>query len=312
MQPFVRILSLCLSIALSSAAIAEDGAHQHAPIIVRSRPVIERIPLKVIEPVDIITTRYEETLVADVVGQVIFRIDSTGNSSVLANQLDNLSRVAAHRTGIFALQATRGSGQIVQLTESGLQSEPVMLKFSPVGLVLDDEGTLWTGIRNKREIFRLFSDNVQSRQRISEPVKDLVLNSKNTPVALLQSGKVVELHPFGDSVREIKIGYVPTSSKRLCFHPEDGVLALGSVEAFKTAVFRLSATPDSVRRFGSVPEGTSAITFDRLGNLTSANPDLRALTKVTSHFEIPCPHCDQKVRMTLSPNVPEQPKRRSF
>lgn len=312
MQQFARILSLCLSIALSSAVIAEDSAHQHAPIVVRSRPVIERIPLKVIQPVDIITTRYEETLVADALGQVIFRIDSVGNSSVVAKQLDNLTRVAAHRTGIFALQATRGSGQIVQLTESGFQSEPVMLKFSPVGLVLDDEGTLWTGIRGKREIFRLTSDDVQSRQRLSEPVKDLVLNSKNTPVALLQSGKVVELHPSADSVRETKIGYVPTSSKRLSFHPEDGVLALGSIEAFKTTVFRLSATPGSVKRFGAVPEGTSAITFDRLGNLTSANPDLRALTKVTSHFEIPCPHCDQKVRMTLSPNVPEQAKRRSF
>lgn len=312
MQQLARILSICMTIALGSVAIADDGAHQHAPIIVRSRPVIARIPLKVIDPVDIVTTRYEETLVADAVGRVIFRIDSVGQSSVLAKDLSNLTRIAAHRTGIFALQATRGSGHIVQMTESGFQSEPLALNFSPVGLVLDIEGTLWTGVRGKREIFRLTADETQSRRKLSEPVKDLVLSSQDTPVALLQSGKVVELRVLDDVVQETILGYVPSQSRRLSVHPDDGILALGSVEAFKTAIFRLAPTRNSVKRFGAVPEGTSAITFDRLGNLTSANPDLRALTKVTSHFEIPCPHCDKKVRMKFSPDAPEQAKRRSF
>jgi hypothetical protein len=46
-----------------------------------------------------------------------------------------------------------------------------------------------------------------------------------------------------------------------------------------------------------VPEGTRAAGFDSLGNLLLANPDLRAITRVTSRFQVPCPHCRQPTLM---------------
>jgi hypothetical protein len=50
-----------------------------------------------------------------------------------------------------------------------------------------------------------------------------------------------------------------------------------------------------------VPEGTEAAGMDRLGNFCLANPDLRAVTKVTSRFMIPCPHCGQQTLMIFDP-----------
>lgn len=311
-----RIFQICLILA-STVAIADDGtAHQHSPIFVRSRPVIERIPLDVISPVDVVSTDVA-TFVADSVGNVIFRIDSEGKTSLVGQNLVNLNRLAAHRLGNFALTATANSGQIVQFTESGfISDDPISLNFAPAGLAFDDESGLWTGNAKRGEVIRFTKTGPgwnRKTKRVSEPVVDLVLDERGNAVVLLKSGKLLTIQPT-EGMAAAVLGYVPPSATRLAFHPEQGVLALAKESSFKSALFKPSIRSDDTDRFAKVPEATSAFTFDALGNLTCANSQWRALTRVTSRFEVPCPHCGVPVQMIFSPDAsPIVPaKRRSF
>lgn len=298
----------------SPVVIANDDAdHVHAPIVVRSRPVIERLPLKVIQPVDIAATATGELFVADREGEAVFRIDASKRADVMSRDLKDLSRVAPHRLGIFCLTSNGRTGSVVQLTENGFQSQPVYLNFQPAGLATDEAGDVFIGNARRSEVIRMqMTENGWRRDviQISEPVKDLRADGSDNIVVLLRSGKVISLSTSG---RSDVLGFVPESASRLSVHPEHGVMAVGLDDSLKTCLFRPTKESAGRFRFASLPEGTVAVTFDRLGNLASANPDLRAITQVTSRFQIPCPHCGEQVPMILSPNAPAPPaNRRSF
>jgi len=315
-----RILIGCaatlLPASISSPAVADgDPAekHSHAPLMVRSRPVIERLPLKVIDPVDVVATETDHLFVADRGGSIVFRIDREHRVDAVAKKITDLSRVAVHRSGIYCLTSNGRSGSVVQLTETGYRSEPIYLNFAPAGLAVNDIGDLYVGNSQRAEILRLrFREEQWERQavQVSTAVRDVRAEPSGRIVALLEGGKVVSLSN-ADQVRDE--GWVPKSSSRLAIHPEDGILAVGLEDILRPFLYRLTANPRQSVRYAALPEGTVAVSFDRLGNLASANPDLRAITKVTSRFEVMCPHCGQPTLMILSPNAPVAPsKRRSF
>lgn len=312
----IRILPLCLIVAFTNTMADDNVPHQHKPMVVRSRPVIERLALKVISPVDVVSTDVA-TFVADSAGKVIFRIDSEDQTSIVGQDLDGLSRLAAHRLGNFALLAKKTSGQIVQFTESGfLGEEPISLNFAPAGLAFDDRGNLWTGNAQQGEVLRFTKeDNGWARKSItvSEPVVDLVIDQQGNVIILLRSGKLLSIRP-SEEIQVAMAGYAPESASRLSLHPEEGVVALAKEANFKSALFRPTSHRNETDRYAKVPEATSAVAFDSLGNLTCANSEWRALTRVTSRFEVPCPHCGVPVQMIFSPDAPaaNEARRRSF
>ncbi|APZ95086.1 hypothetical protein [Fuerstiella marisgermanici] len=307
-------LMLLSSVLLAGATHAGDAAdHSHAPLLVRSRPVIERIPLSVIDPVDVTVTQFGDTLVADRAGKILFRVDSSGTASVLAKDLDGVCRVTdSPRLGTHVLLSQEQSGRVLRITDSGFQSEIAHLPFAPAGLGVDSNGNLLTANAATGEIFTINPERERTRlAKMSEPVRDLVVDQVGNVVVLLKSGKLVAVYS-ADNTKPV--GFVPGNATRLTMHPKDFVLALANDADQRPMLVRPTSDREHVSRFAGTPRGTSAFAFDKLGNLTLANPDLRAITRVTSHFRVPCPHCGKLVSMELSADAPPaEPKlQRSF
>ena len=137
--------------------------------------------------------------------------------------------------------------------------------------------------------------------RLREPFKDLVVDSFGTAIVLLRSGKVMSV--FASETDDVE-GYLPPTTTRIAIDPNSRIVGLATSEAGRYVLLRPGQKPGDYQQFGGTPQGTSAFAFDRLGNVTMANPDLRAITRVTSHFRIPCPHCGQQVELLFSPDAP--------
>ena len=308
----MRVCQILLAtLALYMPAVADDAAsdHEHQPLVVRSRPVIERLPVRVIDPIDVVVNEFGDTLVADAVGKVLFRIDADGDTTILGKQLHGIARVADSRVfGVHVLLAGKDSGRIVRMSEAGFESE---FAFQPAGLGADSIGNLWTANAATGDVIKIdFAGKQKVVTRLSESVKDVAADRLGA-IVLLKSGKLVSVI---DSETTKTIGYVPRSASRLKLRKTGDVIALAEDENGRTMLVRPTAEQQKVNRFAATPQGTSAFAFDNLGNLTLANPDLRAITRVTSHFSVPCPHCGQMVPMEFLPDAPahEPRTRRSF
>lgn len=302
------------TIALPQVAMGDDVAdHKHTAMTVRSRPVIERVPLKVIDPVDVIVTQFGDTLIADRIGKVVFRVDAMQETSAIARELTDISRIADSRMmGTHVLQAGHGSGRVIRVTETGFQTEFLHLPFTPAGLAVDEVGNLWTSNAALGRLFLFGSDGQRKFAfALSESIKDLTSGLNGSVVVLLKSGKLVTVFPNETS---LAAGYVPASASRLSFHPEGFVVALAHDADGKSVLVKATQALGNTDRFAGLIGGTVAVAFDKLGNLTLANPDLRAITRVTSHFQVPCPHCGILVPLVFCPDAPaaEQATRRSF
>ena len=296
-------------VAASKAVTAEDvAAAQPAGkgervVYLREQPHISRVPLKVVDPVDVTIAKGGDTYVADRVGEVIFRVDAWGDVSLIGEDLAGLSRVSRSAFGTFALLASRGSGEIVQLSNNGFRSG-THLPFRPAGLAIDGGGVAYVTKAASGELYRLDPDGgLKQVTSVSEPTLDLAINSLGTVYMLLRSGKVVTVFPDGQS-KEVK-GYLPEATTRIAIEPNSGdIVGLAKDVDEKSALYRATKTHDEVVRFASVVRGTSAFAFDKLGNLTLASPDLRAITQVKTHFRVPSPETGEPFLLILSPNAP--------
>ncbi len=295
---------------ISSAA----GTHEHAPMMVHSRPVIERLPLKVIAPADVASTNSGDVFVADLTGRAVFRVSSDGDVALIADDLDGLSRICVADGGdVFAMLNSPQSSRILHITPAGYQAEIAATPFAATGLARDRIGTLLTTNGRTGDVVSIADDGVLTvLTRLSEPAEDLVLDSLDNAIVLLGSGKIVSVGPEGNSRIA---GYVPESSLRLQRHPDGSVLALGQAAGgVRETIWKLTADPAEWDRFAFVPAGTNAFAFDGLGNLVLANPDLRAVTRVISRFQVRCPHCSVPVTMIFSTDAADENSqhRRSF
>ncbi|MCA9038035.1 MAG: hypothetical protein KDA91_23080 [Planctomycetaceae bacterium] len=298
-------------------AFADDeivsGDHTHQPILVRSRPVIERLPLKVIHPVDVLHNSLNETLVADSSGQMVFRIDSVGQVSTLSRNLKGLARMAESKSmGLHFLLTEQRQSRIIRITDNGYSEEVCELPFAAQGLAADDFGNLWTCSQTSNAVFRITSSGERTLiANLAEPAKDLVVDSLGATV-LLASGKVMSVTAGGATDM---IGYLPASAWRLQLNADQQIVAISRGTDDRCLLSGVTATSEEAAdRLAIVPDGTSAFAFDALGNLILANPELRAVTRVTSQFRVPCPHCGQLVPMVFSADAPPAaaPMRRSF
>lgn len=319
-QIVLAVLLACF--ASSTSAVAQDQAdhsephvqpdHQHAPIVVRSRPVIERLPVRVVRPIDVSLSEFGDTFVADATANILFRISSAGDTAILVRDLPGLSRaVDSPSLGIRLLTVAGFSGRVIAVTDAGHQSTLVELPFTPVGLGTDSAGRLWTANAANGDVVLCESDgSFRTVVRLPERGRDVTSDDLGA-VVLLTSGKLVSVTAGGSTK---PIGFVPASATRIKSQKDGSLVALASDDSGRSLLIRPGADSDSWTILASAPTGTSAFAFDRLGNLTLANPELRAITRVTSHFEVACPHCGQPVPMIFSMDAaaPQQQTRRSF
>lgn len=318
----------CLTAALSAPVVAQTvpgdssarvaplnalATHRHDPIIVRSKPVIERLPVKVIQPVDLQVTSDGRILVADVQARCVFRLDSDGQVSLAVRDLADIRRIQADRDGsLYVLTGTGGESSLYQSTPDGQTVHLHTLHFPVICFTRNSVGEFLAG--HQRQLWKVGNDGQQTMvARLPAPLVDLCLNAAEAPVALLQDGLVYQVNAdfslkcvgraqpgsqrlllgaggrFVTLANSVSGGLPLSASGRGLYHvadvPEDGRIAAADVSSL----------------LALVPEGTEAAGLDPLGNLCLANPDLRAVTKATSRFKIACPHCGQQTLMIFDP-----------
>lgn len=282
------------------------ATHSHRPIIVRSRPVIERLAVQVIEPVDLQVSRSGNIFVADSQASCIFRLDQFGSASLHAQKLPDLRRMTLDADeNVYALTSGSADCQIHQVTPEGRRILLHQLQFS--AHCFCRVGTDGWMVAGGRSVWLITADGqVQQIARFSAPIVDLCGNAGGGTSVLLGDGQVLQLGLDGAAR---VVGVVNGVARRLICQP-DGLLAVLSsapvVQGANESPMPLGLypvnsdpAPGKISAIAHLPEGTQAVGFDSLGNLCLANPQLRAITRVTSRFRIPCPHCGQPVPMVF-------------
>ena len=273
--------------------------HDHPPIVVQSRPVIERLPVKVIEPVDLKIARSGHVFIADRTAKCVFRLNGDGQVSLPAADVSNLQRIQVDADeNLYILTSNAGESQIQMVNPIGQCTVLHDLTFAATSFARDTIGQFIVTSKDPHRIVVISTTGETTElTRVYQPVSDVVLNAGGQTEALLVTGELIHITAGGEVTPS---GFAPPGSSRLMLQPDGSMLVLANRSnghAELVSVSREPVRPEEFVSFASVPEGTKAVGVDLLGNLCLANPDLRAVTKVTGHFRIPCPHCGRSTDM---------------
>ena len=302
-------LALSAAFVVAPTAGADDvpglGAivnHDHAPVRVNSKPVIERLPLKVLEPVDLVVSGKSRIFVADRKAECVFRLEEHGSVSLAIEHLSGIQRIQVDADGsLYVLTSSGGESSLRQITESGQHVILETFSFPASGFVRDELGRFVLSLKQSGRLVSLDAEgHIADLAQLNQPVQDLILNAGGQLEALLPSGHIVRIDEEGEVAHS---GFAEVGSTRLASLSDGTLLSLADSGNGRARVVKVSREADRPAEFHvavTVPVGTMAVGFDSLGNLCLANPDLRAVTKVTSHFEIACPHCGKPTRMIFS------------
>lgn len=287
----------------------ELSVDPHAPLVVRSRPVIERLPVQAIEPVDLQVGHSGHIYVADAGAQCIFRLDSFSRVSLHSRDLAGLRRICLDSDeSVYALTASSGECSIHQITPEGRQLLHTLpfpahsfARFGTTDWLVAEGSSIWS-VNSDADRSLIF--------RSSVAVLDLCTDAGGGIAALLSDGQVLKIGAAGNAQLA---GFAPGSPKRLICRADGQLVVLadaslprnGAAAPLPRGLYSLSksAPTEELNAIAHLPEGTEAAGFDSLGNLCLANPQLRAVTKVTSRFRIPCPHCRESVLMIFDANA---------
>lgn len=309
----IAILSLTVFVATPRATFSDDKpslnqleGHTHTAILVRSRPVIERLAVKVIEPVDLQLSSDGHVFVADQKAQCVFRLDPDGTVSLPVENLPDIQRIQLDKQGsLYVLASTDGESTLYQVTSTGRRILLATFPFPSSCFARDSVGAFVIGVRREGRLVNFDLDGtVSDLATLPSETFDVTFNAGGQLEALAASGHVLIVDESGTATVS---GFAPVGARRMTSLSDGSVLALSENGVNRSQVVYVSREADRPSEFrlaATVPTGTRAVGFDSLGNLCLANPELRAVTKVTSHFEVPCPHCGKSVPMTLNPDAP--------
>ncbi|MCA9057282.1 MAG: hypothetical protein KDA85_02235 [Planctomycetaceae bacterium] len=297
--------------ASQQVATSDPGAlrsHPHDEIVVPSRPVIERLPVNVVEPVDVCVSSSGQIFVADRRQQAVFRIDPDGEVHLALAGIEQLKRVSCDRAGrIYVLAGQAGDQRLLEITQAGYVATFGSYGFEVVGVQLQDPDGVILAARDGRIYQQLRGGEPELLANVAEPIRDICAATSGATVVLTESGKC-QLVARGNLVRQLAT--VPAASDRLFVLPSGQLAALvAPLDSRPMIVESVTSSEgnsqDTTKPFAQLPQGTAAVAFDRLGNLCLANPELRAVTRVTNHFEVPCPHCSKLIPMRFSTEPPQ-------
>ena len=282
--------------------------HRHEPIVVRSKPVIERLPVKVIQPVDLQVSSDGRIFVADAQAGCVFRLDPDGQVSLAARDLAGIRRIRLDADGsLYVLTVSGAESHLYQATPAGLTVQLHTLHFPAISFTRNAVGEFLVG--QQRQLWQVGTDGQQTMLcRLPVPLVDLCSGAADAAVALLQDGRVCQVGVDGSL---LQTGQARPESSRLLAGTGGRFVTLATAAGAQLnsglALYYVSdvsvsgqqQTPAEVSGslLASVPAGTQAAGLDPLGNLCLANPDLKAVTRATTRFLIPCPHCGQQTLM---------------
>lgn len=277
----------------------QSSQHTHQPMVIRSRPVIERIPVRTVTPTDICISSSGITWVADPGAKAVFRIDLQASVSLAFSELAGIQRIQTDPDGnLYVLTSSSAESSVLQFTTSGKRLTLFQFPYPGVCFARTSVGEFL--IASKDSLHRFEIDGTKTSLPLPQRPLDMTSNPGGGIELLLEGGTVV-------STSGLKSFSHPRSvhplSTRILHLPEGELVSLVSTSdtSQRAGLFSLSPQNDPA---GHVPQtwlpiGTAAVGFDKLGNLTLANPQLQALTKVTSKFQVPCPHCQRPLLLHL-------------
>jgi|GEM_PF-360161 len=298
----------------AASAASDQGSlnalvtHRHEPIVVRSKPVIERLPVKVIQPVDLKVSSDGRIFVADTQAGCVFRLDPDGQVSLAARDLAGIRRIQLDADGsLYVLTVNGAESRLYQATPAGLTVQLHTLQFPAISFTRNALGEFLVG--QLRQLWQVGTDGQQTMLcRLPVPLVDLCSGAADATVALLQDGRVCQVGVDGSL---LQTGQARSESSRLLAGTGGRFVTLATAAKAQLnsglALYYVSDVSVSGQQqtpadrsgslLASVPAGTQAAGLDPLGNLCLANPDLKAVTRVTTRFLIPCPHCGQQTLM---------------
>lgn len=319
-----RLLSGCLPamlmLALTSFAQGDEPpvsplgqltGHEHRPIHVRSQPVIERLPLHVMAPSDLSVGAAGVLFVADPAAECVFRVDRDAATSLVVSEERGIRRIVADESNsLYLLTEQSGTSIVSQVSADGLTVRLASLPFAANGLTRTATGRLYVGNAQGR-VTQIASDGVvQAHADCASAIQDLCVSSAGQLYAMLDSREIVLITEDG---RVRAAGRAQPQAIRVFSLPAGRLATLSPQPGDRPLIAEVAMGEDrEFAEYARVPSGTVAVAFDHLGNLSLANPRLRAITRVTSHFQVPCPHCGQPVPLHLSPDAGPAPQRQRF
>lgn len=278
----------------------QSSEHTHQPMVIRSRPVIERIPVRTVTPTDICISSSGITWVADPGAKAVFRIDLQASVSLAFSELAGIQRIQTDPDGnLYVLTSSSAESSVLQFTTSGKRLTLFQFPYPSVCFARTTVGEFL--IASKDSLHRLETDGTQTSLPLPQRPLDMTRNPGGGIELLLEGGTVVSTSGFESFSHPRSVHPLST---RILHLPEGELVSLVSTSDTaqqRAGLFSLSPQNDPAEHVPQtwLPIGTAAVGFDKLGNLTLANPQLQALTKVTSKFQIPCPHCQQPLLLHL-------------
>lgn len=289
----------------SQPLLNRQSAHPHNPLRIQSSPVINRVAVQTIAPVDLCVTSGNLTFVADPGARCVFRIDSQANVSLAFSDLDGIRQLETDADGnLYVLTSASAESAIHLSSASGTQMTLYRFPFSSVCFIRSKVGEFLVGSRDKLHI--ISTDSTQTTVPLPHPPLDLAMNAGGGIRILLQNGVVASTTGEGELASPFRA--IP-GSQRIVFMPDGTMATLVSSAATPDgrpglySVCPAAALDAEFKPVMWLPQGTAAVGFDTLGNLTLANPELRAVTRVTSRFRVPCPHCSESLELILCPEL---------
>jgi hypothetical protein len=236
-------------------------------------------------------------IVADARAGVVFRTSPAGETAVLANRLNQpiAIRIDDESGDTFvatAAQGQTGAGCIYRVSPQGERetiheslTAPVDFLYgglNPTIVALKKNQILSLNAEGERE---LLCDQIKSPTALARGLDGelFVANREGSVFQLLANGRLRELAKDLNKPTDLTM-------------TADGRLVIAESDAKQLTVIEKGG---EVKVYAKVPRGTVAVAFSKSGNMVIANRDLRSVTRVTSHLQIPCPHCDQSIPVFL-------------
>ncbi|MFK7818261.1 MAG: hypothetical protein AB8G99_06065 [Planctomycetaceae bacterium] len=293
----LRLSAILCLLAASTNVLADDTPHSHKQITLPQAPSISRLKVDYAQPQDVAVDSKGNVVVADSRAGVVFRTSPDGVTVVLANRLDQPVRVQVdEETGdtfvITAAQGRTNAGCIYRVSPQGERETIHESLTAPVDFLRTDLDDTIVALK-KDQILRLNPEG--QRELLCDQVKSPTALARGVDGELFvanRSGSVFQLLANG-RIRELANGL--KSPTDLSIAP-DGRLIVADREAKQLTVIEKGG---EVRVYAKVPRGTIAVAFSKSGNMVIGNRDLQSVTRVTSHLQVPCPHCDKSIPVLL-------------
>ena len=242
--------------------------HSHEPIIVRSKPVIERLPVKVVRPIDLAVTSKNQILIADSGANCIFQLEEDGTVSLRAENLRDIKRICIDSDdSVYVLTSTSGEARIRQVTPDGKLAVLHVLNAPATCFARLTDGNF--ALAGSDLYVTKFDAPPTRIEKLNQPAVDMTRHISGGAEVLFSNGIVMSLTNNGEMVQR---GKVPDGASRLISLPTgrlaglvgDSVLKTDAVQ--KSGLFAIQTIEDGGtenRPVAHVPQGTLAVGFDR-------------------------------------------------